>query len=221
MERYRIDHMGDRQMERNRSDEKSMAKSASRAPSGAALMRRSVTEALTKAFFEEWAQTGYGALSLERVAKRAGVGKAALYRRWSSKHEMALKLIRQVGLNLTPIPDTGALEEDLRQTLLSLRRTLRHSLIRRILPDLHAEMARSSALSDEIRATLQQERRARAKVIVERAIERGELPKGTDHDLANDALASILYWRIVVTGGRVDRAEIDKIVRFIAAGLAA
>ena len=153
MERYRIDHMGDRQMERNRSDEKSMAKSASRAPSGAALMRRSVTEALTKAFFEEWAQTGYGALSLERVAKRAGVGKAALYRRWSSKHEMALKLIRQVGLNLTPIPDTGALEEDLRQTLLSLRRTLRHSLIRRILPDLHAEMARKTvAIADAIAA---------------------------------------------------------------------
>ena len=208
-------------MERNRSDEKRLVKKASRAPSGAALMRRSVTEALTEAFFEEWAQTGYSALSLERVAKRAGVGKAALYRRWSSKHEMALALIRQVGLDLTPVPDTGALEEDLRQLLLSLRRTFRHPLIRRILPDLHAEMARTSMLSDEIRATLQHERRERSKVIVERAIERGELPKSADHDLANDALASLLYWRVIVTGGRVDRAEVDKIVRFIAAGLAA
>ena len=208
-------------MERNRSDERRLVKKASRAPSGAALMRRSVTEALTEAFFEEWAQTGYSALSLERVAKRAGVGKAALYRRWSSKQEMALALIRQVGLDLTPVPDTGALEEDLRQLLLSLRRTFRHPLIRRILPDLHAEMARTSMLSDEIRATLQHERRERSKVIVERAIERGELPKRADHDLANDALASLLYWRVIVTGGRFDRAEVDKIVRFIAAGLAA
>jgi AcrR family transcriptional regulator len=51
-------------------------------PYGAAVMRPSVTEALTKALFEEWARTGYGALSLETVAKRARVGKAALYGRW-------------------------------------------------------------------------------------------------------------------------------------------
>ena len=206
-------------MERNRSDENSVVGAAPRAPSGAAVMRTAVTEALTRAFFEEWAQTGFGALRLERVAKRAGVGKAALYRRWPSKHEMAIELIRAIGLNLTPFPDSGSLLEDLRLILLSLRRTLRHPLIRRILPDLHAEMARTSALSAEIRNTLQYERRERGKVIVDRAIARGELPKDTDRELANDALASILYWRIIVTGGRVNRVEIDKIARFIAAGL--
>ncbi len=206
-------------MERNRSDGDLTMSASPRAPSGAAVMRPSVTDALTRAFFEEWAQTGLGALSLERVAKRAGVGKAALYRRWSSKQDMAIELIKAVGLNLTPIPDSGLLLEDLRLILLSLRRTLRHPLIRRILPDLHAEMARTSALSAEIRNTLQYERRERGKVIVDRAIARGELPASADRDLANDALASILYWRIIATGGRVNRAEIDKIAQFIAAGL--
>lgn len=206
-------------MERNRSDEKSSAGKATRAPSGAAVMRTSVTEALTRAFFEEWARTGLGALSLERVARRAGVGKAALYRRWSSKQDMAIELISTVGLTLTPIPDSGSLLNDLRLILLSLRRTLRHPLIRRILPDLHAEMARRGGLGAEIRNTLQYERRERGKLIVDRAIARGELPKGTDHDLANDSLAGILYWRMIVTGGRADRAEIDRIARFIAAGL--
>lgn len=207
-------------MERNRSNQKKVTKKAPRAPSGAAVMRKTVTTALIKAFFEEWSETGYRALSLERVAYRAGVGKAALYRRWPSKHDMALELIREVGLNLTPIPDTGALKEDLRQILLSLRLLFRHPQIRRILPDLHAEMARTSAFSVAIRATLQYERRERAKVIVDRAVERGELPIGADRELANDALASILYWRLIVTGGRVNRAEIDKIVQFISAGLA-
>ena len=205
-------------MERNRSDENSVVEPQTRVPSGAAVMRTSVTDALTRAFFEEWAHTGIGALSLERVAKRAGVGKAALYRRWSSKHEMAIELISAVGLNLTPIPDTGSLREDLRQTLLSLRRVLRHPLIRRILPDLHAEMARTSSLSAEIRTTLQYQRRARGEMIVKRAIARGELPEGANSDLANDALASILYWRIVVTGGRVNREDIDKIAALIYAG---
>ncbi|WP_299733979.1 TetR/AcrR family transcriptional regulator [uncultured Tateyamaria sp.] len=208
-------------MERNRSDENSTAEPSTRVPSGAAVMRTSVTDALTRAFFEEWARTGIGALSLERVAKRAGVGKAALYRRWSSKHEMAIELISAVGLNLTPIPDTGSLIEDLRLTLLSLRRVLRHPLIRRILPDLHAEMARTSVLSTEIRTTLQNERRARGAMIVERAIARRELPKNVDADLANDALASFLYWRIIVTGGRVHREDLNRIAHFIAAGLGA
>ncbi|MGD1926050.1 MAG: TetR-like C-terminal domain-containing protein [Paracoccaceae bacterium] len=132
---------------------------------------------------------------------------------------MAIELIKAVGLNLTTIPDSGSLLEDLRLILLSLRRTMRHPLLRPILPDLHAEMARTSELSVEIRNTLQYERRERGKVIVDRAIARGELPTSADRDLANDALASILYWRIIVTGGRVNRAEIDKIARFIAAGL--
>lgn len=206
-------------MERNRSDERPAGGSPRRMPSGAAVMRASVTDALNRAFFEEWAQTGLSALSLERVAKRAGVGKAALYRRWSSKEDMAVELIGAVGLNVTSFPDSGSLLEDMRLILFSLRRTLRHPLIRRILPDLHAEMARTSALSAEIRNTLQYERRERGKLIVDRAIARGELPASADRDLANDALASILYWRIIVTGGRVSTAEIDKIARFIASGL--
>ena len=59
-------------MERNRLDEKSK-----RRPSGAALMRDEVTNSLLRAFLEEWAVHGYAALSLERVAARAGAGKAA------------------------------------------------------------------------------------------------------------------------------------------------
>lgn len=39
-------------------------------------MQRRVTDALTRALFVEWARVGYAALSLEAVAKRAGVGKA-------------------------------------------------------------------------------------------------------------------------------------------------
>ena len=207
-------------MERNRSDDNSLhAGKPRRVPSGAAVKRQDVTDALIQAFFEEWAQTGYGALSLERVAKRAGVGKAALYRRWSSKYAMAVDLVKEVGLKITPIPDRGSLEEDLLQLLFSLRRTLRQKLIRRILPDLHAEMARNSELSGEIRATLQYERRERAKIIIDRAVARGELPKNADYELANDSLASVLYWRIIVTGGNVGRGEVQKIARFIAAGL--
>jgi AcrR family transcriptional regulator len=66
-------------------------------------MRADVTNALTRSFFEEWARTGYAGLSLERVARTAGVGKAALYRRWPDKVSMASDLLSHVGLTMTDV----------------------------------------------------------------------------------------------------------------------
>ncbi|WP_426131331.1 TetR/AcrR family transcriptional regulator [Pararhizobium sp. PWRC1-1] len=93
-----------------------------------------------RTFFEEWGETGDVGISLERVASRAGVGKAALYRRWSSKLEMASDLLTRVGLRITETGDLGSLEADLEAVLLAIRRVLRHRTIRRILVDLHAQI---------------------------------------------------------------------------------
>lgn len=198
-------------MECNRSDG-----NKTRRLSGAAVQRASVTDALVRTFFQEWAETGYGALSLERVAKRAGVGKAALYRRWSSKPEMASDLLTRVGLQITDTGDMGSLEADIEAVLLAIRRVLRHRMIRRILADLHAQIGREPALAEAIRP-LQQARRDRAYEIVERAVARGELDMGVDRETIADLLAAPLYWRLVVVSGRTDREYIRRLARMIAA----
>jgi AcrR family transcriptional regulator len=184
---------------------------------GAALMQPAVTDALTRALFEEWARVGYGALSLEAVARRAGVGKAALYRRWPSKLAMVSERLEQVGVDLAEAPDTGSLAGDVRALLKSVRRLLRHPLVRRILPDLHAEMSRSPELSRAVRERTQVARRARAATVFQRAIARGEVPLDFDTELANDAIASLIYWRMIVIGGRVETADLEKLARFILA----
>lgn len=198
-------------MERNRSDEKTI-----RQPSGAAVPRASVTDALVRAFFEEWAEAGYGGLSLERVAKRAGVGKAALYRRWSSKPEMASDLLTRVGLRITETGDLGSLEADIEGLLFAIRRVLRHPMIRRILADLHSQIVREPALSQAIRP-MQQARRDQAHDIVERAIARGELAPGVDRETIADIVGAPIYWRLVVLGGRADRDHIRRLARMAAA----
>lgn len=207
-----------RRVERNRSDENSN-QAGKRSPSGAAVMQRSVTDALTRALFAEWAERGYGALSLEAVAKRAGVGKAALYRRWPSKFSFVSDRIESVGLTMAQDRNTGSLHGDIRAVLGDLRRTLRHPLVRRILPDLHAELQRSPELASAIRGRLQKERRSVGTVLVARAVQRGELTATVEVDLFNDAVAAILYWRIIVTGQRVSSRHLDDLTDFIAAGL--
>ena len=188
--------------------------------SGAALQRPEVTQALYRAFFDEWAKRGYAALSLERVAKNAGAGKAAIYRRWPSKREFANEAVKNVALAVTAIPDEGSLEADLEAFLRSLRAALRHPVLRRILPDLLAERARSDELAPLLE-TVARARRKRAESLLARAIARGELPEDLDRELALDLIPSALYWRMVVTQKRITLPELRRQVRALSAALKA
>jgi len=186
-------------------------------------MRPSVTAALMQALFQEWAETGYGALSLENVAKRAGAGKAALYRRWPSKLAMVIDSLGKVGMDVAvpETPDAGSLEGDLRAWLAGMRDLLNRRVVRRILPDLQAEMLRSPELADAIRGQLQDGYASNASVILDRAIRRGEISKGVDKDLAMNALMSMLYWRLIIRSEPADNKYIDRLTRFLAAALRA
>lgn len=194
-------------------------RSPKRAPSGAAVMLPAVTDALTRAMFEEWARTGYAALSLETVARLAGVGKAALYRRWPSKLAMVADRLETLGVELSHDQDSGSLHGDVAAVVADLRRILRHPLIRRILPDLHAEMPRNPDLAARIRGKVQIERRKRGTALLARAVARGELPADVDAELASDALGGMIYWRMIVTGGVADRRYLEQLTTFIVSGL--
>jgi AcrR family transcriptional regulator len=207
-------------MKRKRSD-REIQPPPRRAPSGAAIMQPAVTESLTRELFVEWAERGYAAISLERVAQRAGVGKAALYRRWPSKLAMVVDRLEAVGIAPEPLPDTGALATDLRAMLAQLRRLLRHPLVGRILPDLHAEMPRNPELAARVRGRLQVERRRRGGELFARAVARGELPPDIDVELLADAVAAMLYWRLIVTRGRADDDYLAGLTEFVLAAAGA
>lgn len=202
-------------MERKRIDEK-----RKRRPSGAAVMRDEVTDSLLRAFLEEWAVHGYAALSLERVAVRAGAGKAAIYRRWPSKVAIAAEAVQKFGMVLTDVADYGTLRNDLQAYLMMLRRALRHRLVHKILPDLYAEASRGSELLPLLK-DLSVSRRRGGVSLIERAIGRGELPVGIDRDLAMDMIPASLYWGMIVTRRRITRVQIRRQVDALVAGLQA
>lgn len=202
-------------MERNRSDEK-----RGRPPSGAALQRPAVTEALTRALFKEWALTGYAGLSLERVAARAGAGKAAIYRRWSSKHVFVSQAVAGMAVDITEVEDRGALEADILAFLKSLRRALRHPIVRRVLPDILAECARSDELVPLLEG-IAKARRRRGEAILDRAISRGELPANLDRELALDLLPSPLYWRMIATGKRATAPDLRRMAKALSSAFQA
>jgi AcrR family transcriptional regulator len=188
--------------------------------SGAAVKRPQITDALARTFFEEWARVGYSALSLDAVARKAGVGKAALYRRWRSKADMASGLVKQLSAAIVLVDpgDQGSLEADLYAALLAARRILRHPLVRRILPDLYIAIPREPALAAAMRPG-EMAREKKVKALVDRAIARGELPADVDRRAATDFLIGPLYWRIVVLGERCDRRRLKTLARMTAAAI--
>lgn len=201
-------------------ERKSIDDRRKRKPSGAAVIRPELTTALFKALFEEWAQTGYAAISLERVALRAGAGKAAIYRRWPSKREFASEAIGSIEIMRLDFTDYGSLRADIRAYLRATRTVLRHPLVRRVIADLVAERMRSGELStilDGIAAA----RRQFGYRMLDRAIARNELHAELDKELAIDLLFSSLYTRLIVRGKNVTTAYLDRQVIALDAALKA
>ena len=217
MEQDRLDEIVTPSSERNRSDEEKPRLS------GAAVRRPEVTHALARTFFEEWARLGYSALSLDTVARKAGVGKAALYRRWRSKADMASDLVAQLTKTVPSrleSGDCGSLEADLYAMGVAGRRLLRHPLVRRVMPDLYAAIEREPALAAALRPSEAASARKVASLI-ERAVARGELRPDLNRHLAADFVIGPLYWRIVVLGRRCSREQLRTMAAMTAAALKA
>ncbi|CAN5835957.1 TetR/AcrR family transcriptional regulator [soil metagenome] len=193
---------------------------ARRTPTGAAVLQPAVTASITEAVLDELAELGYARLSMEAVAKRAGVGKSALYRRWTSKQDMVLAVLAEFSVDRAPAPDTGSLREDIRQSLDAVAAWLSHPRFSRILPDLVAEMARNPELSDLVENMISRPRRDRAAAFLERALQRGELAVDTDLDIALDLMAAPVYWRLTVRDADAEPDYLDKLTDMLVRALA-
>jgi AcrR family transcriptional regulator len=185
------------------------------------VLQDDVTEAIESAFFAELADVGYGRLSIDAVARRAAVGKAAVYRRWRSKLDMTVALVSKAAIAAIDVPDTGSLRGDIRQYLYNGRDALSHPLVRRIVPDMLAEAIRNPELADVLAQTVREPRRIKAAELFERAQARGELPRDADLELSMDLLAGALYWRLAVMQLPVGDDYCDRLADRIVAAVTA
>jgi len=192
---------------------------ARRAPAGAAVLREDVTTAIRDAVFAELAQVGFARMSIEGVARHAGVGKTAIYRRWDSKLALVLDVVSAVATRGIPAPSTGSLSGDLRALLEVAARALRHPIASQVIPDLLVEARRNPAIADVLTTLLLDEQRGIAAVIVRAAVARHELPRGTDPNRLLDLTLGPLYWRLVVVRNDLPRRYLDDLADAAAAAL--
>jgi AcrR family transcriptional regulator len=141
---------------------------------------------------------GLATVTMDEVAARAGVSKATIYRWWRSKELLALDALHyQWETQPDEDRDTGSLRGD----LLSLLRPWIHRAMRRPLGHVVAALVIEAHMNPEFAEAYQelfvQPRRAPGHAALERAIGRGEIPRGTDTDAVLDLLYGALYHRLL------------------------
>ncbi|MGC5307311.1 TetR/AcrR family transcriptional regulator [Micromonospora zamorensis] len=192
-----------------------------RAPAGAAVLRDEITTAIRRALMQELAAVGYGRLSIEAVARRAGVSKTAIYRRWNSKLDLVLEIVAAAAQGKLPALDTGTLRGDLALLFQAVAHALRHPLVSQIIPDLLAEAARNPSIDETLRQVVYARQQEIGGRLVTSAVQRGELPADTDPDAAIDLIVGPLYWRLAIARLPLTDRYLDNLVESVAAGLGA
>ena len=174
---------------------------------------RNVVEAAVAIIIEQ----GFDGLTMEAVAKRAGVAKASVYRRFPSKVDLAVAACEAVSPALPPVPDTGSVRDDLLVVLHHLLDKLLSSDSGRLMP----AMVAASGHNEEVRETLRRfsaSRRSRSAEVLGRAVERGELRADLDIDLFADMLTGPVVYRHLISGRPVNKKVLKALVDQALAG---
>ncbi len=181
--------------------------------------RQESEDSILDAVIEILSADGYAGLTTDKVVAHAKVSKSTIYRRWPTKEHMVLAAFER----LPPLdpPNTGELVRDLVDHMQQFLKLLHETPLGRVLPVFMAERLHNTSLAEAFDAYMA-ERRLTTVTILERALERGDLPRKFDMDLALDLIWGPIILRAFLGPGDTRRpartALAEAVIRAISAG---
>ena len=154
--------------------------------------------AILRATSELLAERGLHGMSIEEVAARAGVGKATIYRRWSSKGLLALDAFVTSFAEQQPLPDTGTLRGDLIAALTAWVRAVTQTSMGPLLTGLIAEAQHDEELRAAWRDRVLEPLRSQHRIMLDRAMARGEIPATVDREVVLDLFFGAAQHRLLL-----------------------
>ena len=163
------------------------------------------------------AEYGYAATSIEKVAANAGVGKASIYRRWSSKAAMMIRVYRWLVPEESLQSKSGIFEEDFRHLLKKLFKSYRDCPSGIILIGIIAESQSNQEAMSALKHGVIQERRVILTEILKQGIASGELGKGINLIEITDLITAMIWHRLLTDRRNLNSAFINSIMKTIIA----
>lgn len=162
--------------------------------------RKDVTDQrIAHAVAELVAERGYARVTVDEVVERAGTNKPAFYRRFRNLADVVPRLLASRHGTDEDI-DTGSIVGDLIEVQARQQRLFVDPVVTRGLVGWLAEVGADPAQGAPFLSGYLGPRRAYTRVILDRAVERGEIPAGADPDWIADLLTGPLLMRVVLPG---------------------
>ena len=176
-----------------------------------------IDQRILDAALELLASSGYAGFRLDELAKRAGVAKTTILRRWPSKAAVAAAAVEQLALQTVDVPASGTLRGDLHALLTSAVAvfTNGHGAF---VPRLIRESGHHPVIADLLQTVIHTRRLAYRRVLG-RAIARHELDPDVDQDLLIDLLIGPLWTRLLITRDPINVEYVDSVVDAVLAAL--
>jgi len=153
-------------------------------------------------------EQGFDRLSVDSVAARAGVGKAAIYRRWPGKTALVVAAVVDL-TQVPPVPNTGSLRDD----LLACGRTyVRNGRTQRILAGLMTAMVHQPELRTAARDAVGAPFTELFRAVIARAVERGDAPPSADPVSVSEVFPAMAFHRAAALGQPVDDDFVVRVV---------
>jgi len=163
-------------------------------------------------------QDGFPELSIEAIAADANVGKTTVYRWWPTKAALVADAFSASADEELRFPNTGSVQTDMS---LQMRRLIRifRSKRGKVVAALLAGGQSDPELIEAFRERFLWPRRRQAYQTLQRGIDRGELPEGSDLDLILDSLYGPIYMRFLIRHDKLDEGFAAEICGLVLKGL--
>lgn len=159
------------------------------------------------AALEVLAEAGYEGMTVDMVAVRAKAGKATVYRRWPSKAELILAAVARMKrrqADLDRLPDTGTLRGDL-VAMIKPQSIEEGELKLKIMAGLASLLSHDLGLAEAAHAAIIEPWAAANRVLMRRAVDRGEIPASADIETVSQVIPSLAASRALTQRKPVDR----------------
>ncbi len=185
--------------------------------------RRSETshQAILQAAAALLQELGYVGMSIEAIARRAGVGKQTIYRWWPSKAEVVLEVHETLVAQSLVDPDTGSVQRDLVDWIDQMTMLLNTATSAQALAGIMAEAQVNGALAHKFRAKIITGRRRVIGEMLQRGIQRGELRDDLNLELAADLIYSPILYRLLLGDTSLNRQFAEQLVDQLLLGMQA
>jgi AcrR family transcriptional regulator len=172
--------------------------------------------AIMDAVYELLQEKSVRDLTMEAVAKRAGVGKPTLYKWWPSKGALVFAMFHERIAGQEPRLEEMTAEATIRAKAQGLIREF-NGLFGKVMADLIAEGQSDPAVLRELYEHHMRARRAAAVADVERGKANGEFRADTDPTLLLDAIFAPLFLQLMLQQAplteQYGEALIDQVIR--------